>query len=269
MVTNFGRVQHFGCHVVSDQFEIVDYVEEARWLCLSNQGQGKVHGLAFEVPEYTRQTDTVSGIGVTQDISSSLESMEGPKDEPPRYPIHARGPTLPSPPFTVYLARIKPRTGYGFSTASMDNIATLHVWKKKMPYRTGETYGCYGLRILHRDSTVEILGRWDPRDQQCISKIYDASEGALMTISFHLEPSGPAAFVEGITLEVTDNPLGYKSPEELSLVPMEPPDHAWDCDPYYNSTFLPTTRTFDCSQTSQVSQSNLLCSYFVRFDLQP
>lgn len=214
----------------------------------------KVHGLAIEVPMYARARKTIGQFGVSQETSPPTDGDV--TDRPPPLPVWPRGATLPSPEFTNYLRQQK--KGYGFSTASLDSVATLHVRHKIVHFRTKRARGCVGLRIAHHDSTVEILGRWDPRDKDSISKIYDSSEGILTRISFYMENIERAAHVERIIVGVTDNPLDVQPLDASFVVPMGPPDppnDSWGARPDEYPT-AKTTRTFDCSQVNQVSTPN-------------
>lgn len=214
----------------------------------------KIHGLAFDVPEYAVHMKTIYGFGVSQDVSLQSDSDE--TDKPPLLPIHAKGPTLPTPEFTSYLRREK--TGYGLSTASLNNITALHVRKKMVETPTGWVRGCVGLQIVHLDSGIEILGRWDPRDKHSISKLYDSSEGILKTVTFHMVKIEREMHVENITVVVTDNPWDYQPMDSSTVVPMDPQNHPWDGIDGEFSTVLTSTRIFDCSQGIQVHISPLL-----------
>lgn len=124
--TNLGRVQHFGAYQLPEQVDIANGDDDSKWVRLSMERPAKIHGLAFDVPEYTNKMKTIYGFGVSQD--ASLQSDKDETDKPPLLPIHVRGPTLPPPEFTNYLQREK--TGYSLSTASLNNITALHVRKK-------------------------------------------------------------------------------------------------------------------------------------------
>ncbi|KAJ0107604.1 hypothetical protein J7T55_007795 [Diaporthe amygdali] len=175
--------------------------------------------------------------GLLADTSPAPDIDEAAK--PPLLPIHAEGPTLPTLDFANHLRNQKTR--YGFSTASLNDIATMHVRKKTIEAHSKRVYGCAGLHIVHRDSSVEILGRWDPRDKACISKLYDASEGSLTRVTFHMGQAERATHVENITVGVTDNPWDCQPLDASLVVPMEPNDCGRDS----------ATRTFDCTQDSQ------------------
>ncbi|KAG6364114.1 hypothetical protein INS49_005712 [Diaporthe citri] len=252
--TNLGRVQHFGAHQIPEQVDIANKLDAPKWVRLSMERPAKIHGLAFDVPEYTRYMKTICGFGVAQD--ACLESDSDETNKPPLLPIHARGPTLPTPEFINYLRREK--TGYGLSTASLNNIKTLHVRKKMIQTPTGLVCGCVGLRVLHLDSSIEILGRWDPRDKHSISKLYDSSEGILKTLTFHMAKIEREMHVENVTVGVTDNPWDYQPLDSSTVVPMDPPNHPWDSRDGGYSSVLTSARTFDCSQVSQVNVSPTL-----------
>jgi len=230
--------------------DISEGVKNSAWVRLSMGRPAKIHGLAFDVPRYTHSMKTIYGFGVCQDASFLPDSDEA--DKPPPLPIHARGPTLPSPNFTNYLRWDKTR--YCLSTASLDSIAALYVRKKMIEAPAGWVHGCAGLQIIHFDSSVEILGRWDPRDTQSISKLYNSSEGILRTLAFHMANIERETHVESISIGVTDSPWDYE-PLDLSLVvPMDPPNHPWDCNVREYPTVMTNTRIFDCSQENQVCQ---------------
>lgn len=207
------------------------------------------------MPKYTCEMKTVYGFGVSQDASLQLGSDEA--DKPPLLPIHARGPTLPTPEFTNYLRREK--TGFGLSTASLNNIKTLHVRKKMVETPTGLVCGCVGLRVVHLDSSIETLGRWDPRDKHSMSKLYDSSEGILKTVTFHLAKIEREMHVENITVGVTDNPWDYQPLDSSTVVPpLDPPDHPWDSKDGESLEVLISAKIFDCSQGIQVNISPTL-----------
>ena len=48
--------------------------------------------------------------------------------------------------------------------------------------RKGAHYS--GLRILHLDNSVGILGRWDVLQRSSISTIYDSLDGPFLSLSF-------------------------------------------------------------------------------------
>lgn len=246
--TNLGRVQHFGAYQLPEQVDIANGLDDPKWVRLSMERPAKIHGLAFDVPGYTRKMKTIYGFGVAQD--ACLQSDSDETDKPPLLPIHASGPTLPTPEFTNYLRREK--TGYGLSTASLNNIKTLHVRKKMIETPTGCVYGCAGLRVLHLDSSIEILGRWDPRDKHSISKLYDSSECILNTVTFHMAKIEREIHVENITVGVTDNPWDYQPLDSSTVVPMDPPNYPWDSRVGESPPVLTSARIFDCSQGSQV-----------------
>jgi hypothetical protein len=191
-------------------------------------------------------------LGVSQDELNSEELNEEVK--PPLLPVHVRGPTLPSPAFTYYLRKRKRR--YGFSTASLNNIATIHVRKKPVLSRTLRGSWCVGLRIVHHDSSIDILGRWDPRDKSSISRIYDTTKGFLTRLSFHLTTFTKATFVENITIEVKDTLREVQSLDASLFVPIEPPEHRWNCKSGQHPRSFKNTRVFDCTQDSQVRDYN-------------
>lgn len=198
--------------------------------------------------------ETIYGFGVSQDASVQSDTEE--TDKPPLLPIHARGPTLPPPEFANYVRREK--KGYGLSTASLNNITTLHMRMRTIRTPTAWVCGCAGLRIVHLDSSVEILGRWDPRDKQSISKLYDSSEGMLKTVTFHLARIERETHVENITVEVTNNPWDCQPLDSSMVDPTNPPSHSWDSKGGEFPEVLTCARMFDCSQAGQVSVSPTL-----------
>lgn len=244
--TNFGRVQYFGAYQLPEQLNYARGVHDSAWVRLSVGRLTKIHGLAFDIPKCCRGLNTIPFFGVSQDTSPAPDGDEAVK--PPLLPIHAEGPTLPTLDFANHLRYQK--TKYGFSTASLNDIATMHVRKKTIEAHSERVYGCAGLHIVHRDSSVEILGRWDPRDKACISKLYDASEGSLTRVTFHMGQAERATHVENITVGVTDNPWDCQPLDASLVVPTEPDD----CER------ASATRTFDCTQDSQV-RSPLLSSF--------
>lgn len=252
--TNFDRVQHFGAYQLPEQANIANdlanEIDDSAWVRLSMERPAEVYGLAFDVLSYTCKMKTIRDFGVCQDASIQPDIDE--VDKPPRLPIHPNGPTLPTPSFLNYLRQLK--TTYCLSTASLNDIATLHVRKKMIWMYTGIGWvcGCTGLRIVHLDSSIEILGRWDPRDKHSISRLYDSSQGALMTVTFHMAYGERSRYVENITIGVTDNPWDYQPPDPSLVVPTDPPSHPWNCELGEYPTALTDTRIFDCSQGSQV-----------------
>lgn len=223
------------------------------WVRLSKGQSAKIHGLVFDVPRYNCNGKTIRGFGVCQDASLPLPS--GTADKPPPLPISGTGPTIPSWNFTHGHRR------YHLSTASLDDIAALYVRRKMVGPATASVQRCVGLQIVHLDSSTEILGRWDPRDRQSISKLYDSSEGVLKALAFQIfdrykERGVYTRFtqVESISVEVTDMPWDYRPLDPSLIVPASPPDHASNCnhqtDVYPNEVTY--TRMFDCSQRNQV-----------------
>lgn len=243
-----GRFQYFGAYKLSEQMEISEGVEDSAWVRLSIERPAKIHGLAFDVPRYTRSIKSIYGFGVCQDASFLPDSDEA--DKPPPLPIHATGPTLPTSNFTDYLRWNKTR--YGLSTASLNDIAAIYVRKKMIEFPTGWICRYVGLQIIHFDLGVEILGQWDPRDKTPISKLYDSSEGILKTLTFHLANYQSDTYVESIAAGVTDNPWDDNPLDSSLVVPMDPPNHPWDCRVRDYPTTMGNTRIFDCSQENQV-----------------
>lgn len=255
MATNFGRVYHFGAYPFSHQSNFA--TSHSEWVRLSAGRSAKIHGLIINIPNCNWAGHISPMFGVSQDALPSQELDE--KLQPPLLPVHIRGPTLPSPAFTYYLrTREKP---YGFSTASLNNIATIHIRKKTVSSKTKIIRWCVGMRIVHNDLSIDILGRWDPRDKSAILRIYDANEGFLTKLSFHLTTLAKRTIVERITVEVKDTLWESQSLDPSLLVPIDPPDHRWNCNPARYPKSLANTRTFDCTRDSQVSNFNPLHSH--------
>lgn len=247
LTTNTGRVQHFGAYPLYWQRKLAN----SEWVRLSTAQSAKIHGLVMKVPHSTWAGHIIPMFGVSQDGLPSHEV--GEEMHPPLLPVHVRGSTLPSPAFTYYLRKRDKR--YGFSTASLDHIATIHVLKKALTSKSKLLSWCVGLRIVHHDSSIDILGRWDPRDKNSISRLYDASEGFLTRISFTLTATSKATIVEHITVGVADTLWNCQSLDPSSLVSIDPPDHRWNCSAP-DQTSVRNTRTFDCTRSSQVSHSD-------------
>lgn len=245
-----GRFRIFGTHTFSFQESlIINGSDETSWVRLSAGRSAKVHGLAIEVPKGMGSSKLINGFGVSQNASPPPGGYEA--INPPPFPIHAMGPTLPSLEFIDHLQT--QALSYGLSTASLNNVSTLHVRRNVFNADEERKCGFAGLRVAHHDATVEILGRWDPRDKDSISKIYDSSEGILTRVSFHLANIGTSVHVENITVGVTDNPLDVRPLDESVVVPSDPPNYRWNSTPADHPTALTNTRTFDCSQINQVS----------------
>lgn len=217
IATNLGRVQHFGAYPLSDQRKLAN----SEWIRLSAGRSAKIHGLVITIPNCNWAGHVITMFGVSQD-AQPLQELDK-EVQPPLLPVHVRGPTLPSPAFTYYLRKRGKR--YGFSTASLDNITTIYVRKKTVLSKSKSVSWCVGLRIVRYDSSIDILGRWDPRDKSSISRIYDASDGFLTRLSFHLTTFTKATIVEHITIEVKDTLRECQPLDPSLLVPMDPPDH--------------------------------------------
>ncbi|KAG8156322.1 hypothetical protein KVR01_013774 [Diaporthe batatas] len=243
LATNMGRVQHFGSYPFSQQRNLTD----SAWVRLSSERSAMIHGLVINITHCNWSGCIIPMFGVCQDGLPARELDDTVK--PPLVPVHIRGPTLPSPSFTYHLRKRKKR--YGFSTASLNNIATIHVRKRNVSFDSRRVSWCVGLRIVHHDSTIDILGRWDPRQKMSISKLYDSDEGFLTRISFHLTEFTTRTIVEHITVGVADTLWDCQPLDPSSLVPMDPPDHSWRCNPAQYPTFPLKTRTFDCTEGSQ------------------
>lgn len=248
LATNLGRV-----HFVGSYPFYKPQLEKSTWVRLSDRRPARVHGLVLNIPELIAGTHGAPILGVSQD---NLPPEEGEEEiKPPLLPAPASGPTLPSEYFTHYL-RNRKRLRFGFSTASLNNVSTIYVRNKSILDKSRKRMSwCVGMCICHEDSSIEILGRWDPRDKRSISKIYDASKGYLTSVSFRITNYYKATIVEYVTVVVTDAP-GDSQPLALSsVVPMDPPEHLWNCFPADDASSNPSTRTFDCTQSSQASKA--------------
>lgn len=213
----------------------------------------KIRGLCFDVPKNTGYINNImEEIGICQE--TSIPADDGEALKPPPLPIHADGPTIPSESFCFYLRRIK--SSAALSVASINDVAAIYVRKRALIVKEGTLYRCYGLYIVHHDSNVEVLGRWDPRDEKCISKLYDESQGSLMRLKFHLKPIARMYIVDNITVEVTDNPCDFWPRNDSTLVSNDPYDHDVFEKPRAGYEHLETS-TFDCTQSNQVRVSCL------------
>lgn len=245
-MTNLGRAHFVGSYPFYEC-----QLAKSTWVRLSSRRPARVHGLVLNIPELIAGTHGAPILGVSQD---TLPPGEEEEIKPPLLQASVSGPTLPSPYFTCYLRKRQLR--FGFSTASLNNVSTLHVRNRSVPSKSQKRRSwCVGMCICHDDSSFEILGRWDPSDKQAISKIYDASEGYLKAVSFHMADYWKATIVKYVTVMVTDAPWESQPlPVDVSsLVPMDPPDHEWNCSSTGDPPFHPSTRTFDCTQGSQAS----------------
>lgn len=225
------------------------------WARLSMDRSAKVHGLCFDVPKNTGQaaSDIMDGVGVCQETLLPADGSEALK--PPLLPFYLTGTTIPGIHFSFYLRCEKDVAA--FSAASINDVAALYVRKRAMAYGTatrGKGYRCYGLYVVHHDSTVDVLGRWDPRDEESISQLYDASQASLMRLTFHLEQFRMSAIVENITVEVTDNPSNFQPRDDSTIVSNDPHDHECGETPEYDCEYLKTL-TFDCTRSDQASSS--------------
>lgn len=256
LTTNLGRIHYCGPYSFLDQVDLINIPIDSEWVRIGTEQPSKILGLVFSIPHSAlRGCCIAANLGVSQTTSYPPDDNQVLK--PPPLPIQAKGPTLPSPSFLTYLYRAKHTCT--FSAASLDNIATLHVRKKKIRISYLEpVVRCCGLRIVHLDKTIETIGQWDPRDTESISKIYDASEGLLMRLTFHMENADRLRYVENITVEVADNPRDYQPLDGTSLVLIDPPTRRWG-KPGDERCYVPeiqsNTRTFDCTQSGQVSNS--------------
>lgn len=108
--------------------------------------------------------------GVTEE--SEAGSIEDPNSSAPALETirRPRNPMYPGMNDGLYL-----------STASLDDISSLQVRK--------DSHRCLGLRVLHGNGRVEILGQWDPCDTALQSTIFRSSEdGSLEGLVFHMTP---------------------------------------------------------------------------------
>lgn len=80
ITTNPGRIQYFGAHKFGDQREIAQGIRNCGWVRLSTSQPAKIHGLAFDVPEYVKvdeiENHFISGFDVCQDTSLPLIEQE-------------------------------------------------------------------------------------------------------------------------------------------------------------------------------------------------
>lgn len=113
----------------------------------------------------------ISDVGVTEEC----EHQEPPLTE--NHPLALARHGFP----TISIKWSHPYRTIMHSMAKLDDICNLQV-RKAGPR-------CLGLRIVHGDGTIEILGQWDPLDPASISTIYDISEGTLAGLSFQTTPT--------------------------------------------------------------------------------
>lgn len=198
-------------------------------------------------------------IGVAQ--HSKAPQIEGGLDVPgPKY--------LEIPPLVTVLTETPlfsnlPTSRFSYSTAPLTNIIEVRVRRRHER--------CLGMHLTYEDSTVECLGQWDPRDKDSILKIYNANDGVISRLVFHIRLVDECLRkpqIELISVEVTDNTSQPLPPGEAAS------DHAKSFDPEIESTReLPACRrcgssncssstlrrenmfkAFRCSQPGQVSK---------------
>lgn len=166
--TNRGRSHHFGPYYATQRTRR-GYEEFPQWTQVSSGRPSKITGIIVDALTYNIQQD-VFDMGVTEEYEPDHgELLEAPSPTAVRHGF----PDIP-------IVRIELRSTVMQSTATLDDISNLQV--RKVGLR------CMGLRILHGDGTIEILGQWDPADPTSISTLYDVSEGPLAGLTFQTTP---------------------------------------------------------------------------------
>ena len=205
LTTNLGRSQHFGTWK-SLQIEPSD---DYRWTDLGNKPNPFIAGLCFD-----ELADSGSGpypwLGATCAIS-----------ENPRYgnvDVSASFYRTHSieQPVRNFASSLVLSQGLCFSVASLKDARNLCVC------RVGDR--CTGLRIIHENSKIEILGQWYPKNVSSTSRIYDSTDGPLATVIFCYsgtgKPSGEDQYVRRIIAEMCPS----------SPIPIESFDYYADVD---------------------------------------
>lgn len=199
VTTNLGRVRHFGYYKVVRQHHCKSQPRgnetPCRWIRISDDRPATIDGIFTDANVYVR-SGAIMTIGVAQ--HSHVPQIEGGTDIPgPKY--------LEIPPFLTELTETPlfsnlPTSRFSYSTAPLTNIREVRVRR-----RNGR---CLGMHLTYEDSTVESLGQWDPTDKDSMLKIYNASDGHLSRLVFHIrlvENCLRKPQIELISVEVTAN----------------------------------------------------------------
>lgn len=129
------------------------------------------------------------------------------------------------------------------------------------------------MHLSYEDLTVETLGQWDPVDRDSILRVYDATDGVLLSLTFYTRLGDDCLEkpqIESISAEVTANSWQPQLPAEATSDDTDsgdPEAASTDMDEYgafchscgsskcCDSTLRDerTVKTFNCSQPGQVS----------------
>lgn len=191
--TSHGRSHHFGPYVATQTMQR-DEERIYHWVRVNTGRPSKITGIFVDALTYELQQQ-IFDLGVTEEYEpGNGESFEAPCLTNVRHSFPV-----------IDILKSAPRSAIMQSTASLDNISNLQV------RRVGPR--CMGLRILHGDGNIEILGQWDPADVTSISSIYDISEGPLAGLSFQATPIDKYdSYISNITPTVQNSPVAPRTP---------------------------------------------------------
>lgn len=149
------------------------------------------------------------------------------------------------------------------SSASLSDIVQLQVREKH-----GQ---CVGMHLLYSDSTVETLGQWDPIDKTSASTIYDAADGILMRLIYHIRLDRGCLrlpHIEHISAHAATSPWRYEPPEDVEPSSQNIPKSAWEmgcyeCSDRYHMQREIVIKCFDCYKPGQVSNLHFQLEFLI------
>lgn len=227
-MTSHGRTKHFA--PFEDSRQEVDAVRR-QWIRVSGEQVAPIVGIFIDLVNYNSDSFW-NVIGFTRNGEHHRYDKNDPAKVPAIPEVYAATARAPKP-----FQASHGESRFILWTASLNNISSLQIRR-----REGR---CMGLLIRYRNATAETLGQWDPFDQGSISQLYDASDGILMRINFHIsrkalyylqEYQGMRVNIKEITVEVTDNPWEFEAPKG---------------QPAGEDLLI---KTFDCYRPNQVSK---------------
>ncbi|ROV98720.1 hypothetical protein VMCG_06793 [Cytospora schulzeri] len=200
VTTSHGRTKQFAPFDDSRQRETA---VRCRWIQVSSGQMGPIIGIFIDLVKYSRG-DFGNIIGFAQSIEHQRDIDDSTIPAIPE--IYAAPAKLPRR-FRAFPG--SPR--YILSSASLKNVSNLRIRR-----HDGR---CIGLLLRYNDLTAETLGQWDPFDEESITPLYDAADGVLMRLNFHVarevynEFGHTREIMKDITVEVTDSPWEYQALE--------------------------------------------------------
>jgi hypothetical protein len=169
MVTNLGRTGYF-CPIRYPGALTAEHC--SHWTPISKDLTTPIIGI-FHDPL------TVSDIGDIMTLGLTKENIDS---EPAALQALCL-PRIPRAGQEVPLSILHADEACFVSMASFKDVIKVDVLKRNER--------CLGLRILHNDEMVEILGQWDPSDNSQISEMYSSSQGLLQSVYFFFHKPAP------------------------------------------------------------------------------